>query len=293
MVFGASTLTTADLIRQALAHVRGASRPQINVLGENFASSSDQMVMEHPVAGVHVGQSIEVDLSTYLVAAVSTATQTLTVVAQSVAANHDAGSRVTMRPIYDKARIVTEMNNELADLSTNDLYRVEVVAADISDDIAVPAGALTILDVWSNEPNVLAGTRQLPEAHFRIVETPTGTELRGRGGPDGIRLSFVTFGCGFDTLPLNDETVNVVSVTGLWGQALDLLPLGAAVRMLMGTESQRNIVSHQGESRRAEEVPPGAVSGSLRNLAALRQGRLVAESQRFRQRFGHTKRVGA
>lgn len=292
MVFGTSTLTTADLIRQALTHVRGASRPQINVLAENFSSSQDQMVMEHPVAGVHVGQSIEVGMSVYLVSNVNTATQTLSVVPQSVAANHDSGSRVTMRPTYDKARIVTEMNNELADLSAQDLYRPEIVEA-VDGDITVPDGALSVLDVWSDEPRLAIETRQLPEAHFRIVETPTGPELRGRGGPDGIRLAFVTFGCEFNPLPLTTDTVNVVDTTGLWGQALDLLPIGAALRMLMGTEAQRNIVSHQGETRRAEEVPPGAVTAALRNLAALRQTRLVAEQQRLRQRFGYTKRVGA
>jgi hypothetical protein len=293
MVFGASTLTTADLIRHTLRRVRGASRSQVNLLANAFGVMDTQMVMEYPVVGAQVGQAVEVDLTVYLVTGVNTATQTLDVVPQDEAASHAAGAKVGLRPPYTKQQIIAELNAELADLSANDLYRIEIVEADVDGGIAVPDGALTVLDVWSDEPNLGVTTRQLPESHFRITDTPTGTELRGRGGPDGTRLSFVTFGCEFNTLPDDDDTVNVVTTTGLWGQALDILPLGASMRMLMGTEAMRNIVSHQGETRRAEEVPPGAVSGALRNYAALRQGRVVAEAQRLRQRYTYTKRVGA
>lgn len=288
MVFGTSTLTTADLIRQALAHVRGASRSQVNTLAEDYSSSQETMVMQNPVTGVQVGQAIEVGMTLYLVVGVNTATKTLTVVPQTTAVNHSSGDRVTMRPNYTKQRIVAEMNNELADLSASDLYRIEPVAA-VDGVVTPPVGALVVLDVWSDEPRIPAGTRQLPESYFRIVATPSGTELRG---PD-VRLEFVTFGCEFNSLPDDSETADVSAITGLWGAALDLLPLGAAVRVMLGTESQRNIISHQGETRRAEEVPTGGVTAGMRNLAALRQGRLVAEQQRLRQRFGYTKRVGA
>jgi hypothetical protein len=193
-----------------------------------------------------------------------------------------------MRPTYDKQRIIAEMNNELADLSAHDLYRVVVVDADVDGVVAPPADVLVVLDVWSDEPRVNGGTRQLPESAFRIVETPTGTELRGWD----VKLQFATFGCSFNTLSLIDDSVNVATTTGLWGQALDLLPLGTASRLLIGTESQRNIIAHQGETRRASEVPPGAVTTAMRSLAVSRQLRLVAEQQRLRQRFGYTKRVG-
>lgn len=292
MVFGSSTLTTADLIRQTLTYVRGSARSPINVLAQNFAASQDQMVMENPVSGIQIGQAIEVDLSVYLVAGVNTATQTLTVVPQATADDHNAGARVTMRPAYDKLRVITEMNNELSDLSANDLYRPVVVEPDVDDVVAVPDGALVVLDVWTDEPSLrFVTSRQFPESAYRIVETPTGPELRGPATT--IKLSFVTFGCEFIPLPLTDDTVNVTTTTGLWGSALDILSLGAAVRLLAGTEAQRNIVTHQGDTRRANEVPSGAVSSTLRNLAALRQGRLVGEAQRLRGRFGYTKRVGA
>jgi hypothetical protein len=293
MVFGTSTTTTADLVRQTRSHVRGAVRSVTNVLAADFTVGQTQMVMQFPVTGVQVGQALEVGVRSYVVTAVNTATQTLGVLPLTTSLNHLTGARVVMRPQHSTLQIIDAMNAELSDLSAMDLYRVVPVAADSEGDIAVPAGALTVLDVWSDEPNLGVATRQLPESHFRITDTPTGIELRGRGGPDGTRLSFVTFGCSFGWLPLSDDTAVVTDETGLWGEALDILPLGAAVRLLLGTEAQRNVIHTQGETRRAEEVPPGAVSGALRNLAAIKQSRLVSESQRLRQRYTYTKRVGA
>lgn len=292
MLFGTSSQTTADLIRQTLNHVQGSVRSASNRLANAFTPMATDMVMEFPVSGVQISQTIEVDLTVYQVTSVNTATQTLGVVPIDEATDHDAGATVRLRPAYTKKRIIDEFNAELNDLSTQDLYRVVTVEADaVTGHVAVPDGAVNVLDVWSSEPRLaFVETRQFPEALYRIVETPTGPELRGPA--TAIHLDFVIFGCSFNELPTDDDTVNVVETTGLWGQALDLLPLGVGMRMLMGTESQRNTVSGQGNTRRAEEVPPGAVTASMRSLASLRQQRLVSEQMRLRQRFGYTKRVG-
>lgn len=291
MVFGTSNLTTADLIRQTLGHVQGSVRSPANRLADAFTSMQTNMVFSSPVSGVQIGQAIEVGLTLYQVTDVDTATKTLGVVPVDEATDHDAGAVVRMRPAYTKKRIIDEFNAELSDLSTQDLYRVVTIETDNDGVTAVPAGAVTVLDVWTNEPSLAyVASRQFPEALYQIVDTPDGLELRGPA--TSINPDFVVFGCAFNELPLDDDTVDVVDTTGLWGQALDLLPLGVAVRLLMGTESQRNSITGQGNSRRADEVPPAAVTGSMRSLASLRQQRLVAEQGRLRQRFGYTKRVG-
>lgn len=287
MVFGTSNVTTADLIDETRGLLRGDLRSQANSLADNFSPMQTEMVFTFPVTGIQVGQVIEVDLNLYQVADVNTATRTLGIVPVKTAGTHASGTRVTMRPTYSKQRIITELNNELADLSTHGIYRIVTVEGDDDGVIAPPDGALTVLDIWSRESDVLGDTRRVPEARFDLVDTPGGIELRGPGEVD-----FAVFGCRLVTLSNTTDDENVADVTGIPATALDIPPYGAAMRLLASAESRRNITDTQGDTRRAEEVPPGAISGALRNLAALRQSRVVSESQRIRQRYGYTKRVG-
>lgn len=287
MVFGTSNVTTADLIDETRGLLRGDLRSQVNTLADPFTSMQTEMVLNFPVTGVQVGQVIEVDLTLYQVADVNTAEKVLGVVPVKTSSNHAAGAKATMRPTYSKQRIIVELNNELADLSTQGIYRIETVEGDDDGVIAPPTGALTVLDIWSREDDVLGETRRIPEARFDLVDTPSGIELRGPG-----QVDFAVFGCQLTTLSDATDTENVVDVTGIPATALDIPAYGAAMRLLASAEARRNVTDTQGDTRRAEEVPPGAISGALRNLAALRQSRVVAESQRIRQRYGYTKRVG-
>ena len=63
--------------------------------------------------------------------------------------------------------------------------------------------------------------------------------------------------------------------------AYDLPPLGAALNLMSTTPIRREFLDAQGSSRRAEEVPPGAISASMRDLRARRSRRIESEASRI------------
>lgn len=287
-MFGTSTVMTSDSVRQVREHAQGGNRGQLNVLAEAFTPLQTQIVLTHPISGIQVGQSVEIEWVSYLVTQVDTATRSLGVVSEvpGTAGTHAVGARVFMRPRYTTRRIITELNNDLAELSAQGLVKISAHEADAEGVVVLPDNIIKILDVWSREPGDV-DSRQLPETAYRIVDGPTGVELRGPKG-----LDFIVAGTTLTPLP-TDTDVNIASWTGLQATAVDIPPYGAAMSLLAGTESQRNIINAQGETRRAEEVPPGAVSGAVALLGALRQERIVSEVQRLQRRYGFTRHVGA
>tara|TARA_Y100000401_G_C8287719_1_gene206972 strand:+ start:135 stop:668 length:534 start_codon:yes stop_codon:yes gene_type:complete len=82
-------------------------------------------------------------------------------------------------------------------------------------------------------------------------------------------------------LTLLTSTASTKASTGLLDTSYDLPPLGAAVALLVSTPVRREFIDAQGSSRRAEEVPPGAISASIRDLSARRDNRIAAEAQRL------------
>lgn len=283
MVFGESTQTTSDWVRETRSYTQGSSKEQANVLDADFNPGDEQMVMKFPVDGTQVGQTLEVGWLLYQVVDVDTSSRTLSVVPEIEDAEHLTGERVRMRPNYSTRRVIEQLNNDLRDLSAQNIYRLETVEA-IDGAADVPLGALVVLDAWSKEPGL--NSRQLPSAFYQLADTPEGKQLRGPA-----TLEYVTYGCIFNPLPF-DEDVVITDHTGLWASALDIPPMGAAITLLSGSESQRNIITHQGDTRRAGEVPPGSITGALQTLAALRSRRIVAEGQRLTGRYGHTIDVG-
>lgn len=77
---------------------------------------------------------------------------------------------------------------------------------------------------------------------------------------------------------------DVTTTTGLRESAHDILPLGAAWRLVAPAEVERNQTFRQGDSRRAEEVPPGAKMRSTLGIQQIRQTR-IAEEMRNQQRL--------
>lgn len=283
--FVPSDKTTSDLVRAVRSHAQGGARHGVNALENPFDNDTPELVVQFPISGLQPGMNLEIDWVEYSLLDASPSTKTLTVMPMDDDAPHvvhAAGARITLKPRYTTRRIIEELNNELDQMSGEGLYRVVSVAANSDGSLTLPDGALVVLDAWSNEEF----QRQLPSGFYEITESATGPQLLGPN-----TLSRATIGCTFNYLP-PWENVPVADTTGMVPTSLDIPPLGAAIRLLMGTESQRNIIDHQGETRRAGEVPTGGPTQSLQNLAAMRQTRLVSEMARLAQRYGYKQHVG-
>ena len=61
--------------------------------------------------------------------------------------------------------------------------------------------------------------------------------------------------------------------------------VGAQIRLMAGREVKRNFTESQGDTRRAEEVPAGAVGNSITNLLRLRRDRIQAEAARLARQY--------
>jgi hypothetical protein len=60
---------------------------------------------------------------------------------------------------------------------------------------------------------------------------------------------------------------------------------GIILRMMNGREIKRNFIEAQGDTRRSDEVPPGAVRDSTTTLARLRRERIIAEAARLKAQY--------
>jgi hypothetical protein len=61
--------------------------------------------------------------------------------------------------------------------------------------------------------------------------------------------------------------------------------------MMASREIRRNFTEAQGDTRRAEEVPPGAVRDSISNILRLRRDRILAEKAKLTRQYPLVIRV--
>jgi hypothetical protein len=275
-----STLRTSDLVRTTRRYLQGAQRDLLNELDGAITAGNDTFTLRYPPTGLQAGSSLEVGWVEYLVTSVTTSGNTVTVMPaiEGTAASHADGARVLIKPRHPTRAVIEELNFDLRALSARGIFKLRAVDAS-TGAVTVPDDAQVLLDVWNTD-----GTR-LPNSIFRIGDNPTPgqsfnlTDTRFTG-----TLDFAVFGC-----PLSDLSYTTdadVSVTGLVSTAEDIPPMGAAIRLLAAAEAQRNLIDIQGDTRRAVEVPPGGITTALRNLAALRERRLVEEGLRYTARYG-------
>jgi hypothetical protein len=82
-----------------------------------------------------------------------------------------------------------------------------------------------------------------------------------------------------------DDGDNVVTEWGVPRTALDIIPFGAAVRLLMGREAVRTEADALMESRVAEQIPPQYLTQTAVAFQRLRDRRLDQEAMRLRGRY--------
>ena len=268
-----SNLMTSDLIRTTRHHCQGNSRQPINTLANAKDDLSNDAVLSYPLTGISIGSTLEIGWVLYQVTDMNAGTKTVTILPEVVgsAVDHAAGERVTLRPRYPARRVIEELNNDLMDLTTQGIYKMRVVEP-VAGEVEVPDDAVRILQFRDEDD------RAYPSSQRRLSDLPAE--------PDTIEWhsGYIVFGCTFSEFSYTTDMD--VSYTGLVNTVEDLPPLGAAIRLLAGMETQRNLFDTQGDTRRPDEVPPGSMSGSMRNLAAIRQGRINGEHARYLQRYG-------
>jgi hypothetical protein len=212
---------------------------------------------------------------------------------------HAQDSIVRMSPKFPTHRIIEAINDDLRDLSAPDSGLFQMLSTNFTYKGAVdgynmlaPDGVTKLtneevqsiymvtfadLGIAATEPDVISW-RLKRNRNTATFSSGLALILYGVAVPG--RLITVNYKSPFKPISNTPATFDLADV-GLPTTAYDLVPLGAAMALMTTTPIRREFLDAQGSSRRAEEVPPGAISASFRDLMGRRQARLSAEAARL------------
>ena len=208
----------------------------------------------------------------------------------SLAASHDAGSIVTVNPRFPRGHVLLALNSELQDLSSpmNGLFQMRT--ADLSYNGS--DRMIDMTDVTSISELYDVRYRYLNDDYPIVRDVRFLRDMPTSDFPSGNVLAFdagvragtvrVLYKSPFGSFPTEDSTT---LSAGIGAELEDLLVLGAQIRLMAGREIKRNFNEAQGDTRRSEEVPPGATINSMIGLQRLRRERILAESARLQRQY--------
>lgn len=292
--------TASALLNRVSRQLLSGTVEERNKLSASIDSDDTTLVTTYDLAGLRSGTVFEIDSELFYVWEATTGSKTLIVergYLGTTAASHSSGAVITLNPRFPKAQMLDALNQEIDDLSSpaNGLFRV--VATNItyngSDRQINITGATNIIDLIDVRLRYLSDDfpvirkirlgRDLPTADFAsgyalvFDEATMAGTLRVRYKAPFTRVSVIS-----DDI----QSVTYIPVT-----MEDILEYGVMARMLSPREVKRNFIESQGDTRRSDEVPPGAMRDSFSNILRLRRDRIVAEAARLARQYPLTIRA--
>ena len=253
-------------------------------------ASTTTVTFQYDLSGMRPGGVIQIDSELMYVWEISAGSKSVTVERGwngTTAAAHAASSIATVDPKFPRAQILEAMNAELDDLASpmNGLFQIKILELNYNGtDLMVNLPTTDkIIDLISVSLRYISTDyikvrrcrliRDLPNDDFN-----TGYAIRFDEQVRAGRM-IIVYKSPFTNI--TTETQNIQNVAGLPTSCEDILILGSQIRLVGPREIKRNFTESQGETRRADEVPSGAVGGSITNLLRLRRDRITAEASRI------------
>lgn len=282
--------TAAALITRTQRQLLSGVVEERNKLASSLTTTATTTTFSFELKAIREGAIIEVDSELLYVWEVNVANKTATVERGwngTTAATHTSGTICTVNPRFPRNQILEAFNDDLADLASpaNGLYRIKSV--DVSYN-----GTDPMINLPSTNDVI-----ELMEVRLRytaddypmIRRTSIVRNLPTTDFPSGVALKFaeatrsgtlrITYKAPFNKI--NQEADNLQTICGFPLSAEDILIMGAQIRLMTPREMKRNFTESQGDTRRANEVPPGAVAASINNLVRLRRDRVMAEATKL------------
>jgi len=292
--------TAGALLDRVSRQLLSGTVEERNKLASSVDSDDTSFVMSYDLAGLRAGTIFEVDSELIYVWEATSGSKTVTVergYGGTTAASHSAGAIVVLNPRFPKSQMLEALNQDLDDLSSplNGLFRVVSVNVDYNgaDRQINLTGATSIIDLLDVRLRYLATDypvirkvrlqRDLPTSDFAsgfalvFDESVMAGTLRVRYKAPFVRVSTIS-----DSL----QSVANIPVT-----MEDILEMGVMSRMLSTREVKRNFIESQGDTRRSDEVPPGAMRDSFSNILRLRRDRIIAEAAKLARQYPLTIRA--
>jgi hypothetical protein len=209
----------------------------------------------------------------------------------TTAASHTADEIITVSPRFPRAQVLEAVNDEIRDLSSplNGLFQVKTLDIDYngSDTMINLTNVTEIIDLLSVSVRYMVDDYPVARKVRLVRDVPTddfasGYALRFDQGVFPGRLRIV-YKAPYVTASTESSDINTTG--GIQDTVTDIVAIGAQLRLMSPREIKRNFTESQGDTRRAAEVPAGAVGGSTTNLQRLRRDRIQAEAARLKRSY--------
>ena len=285
--------TAGQLIDRVVGGLLAGTVEERNKVASPIGTSDTTLTMLYPLGGLRDGTVFELNGEQMYVWSSNSSSKTLTVERGfngTTAVSHDANDIATVSPRFPRSQVLNELNSDLSDLSSpmNGLFQVKTVdlAYNGSDRMLNVTGATDMIDLFDVRYRYLNDDYPVLREVRLLRDMPTGDFASGfalaldqftRAGT--LR---VIYKAAYGTFSSESSTVADVGASAYID---DLLVLGAQMRLMAGREVKRNFTESQGDTRRPEEVPSGAVSNSMIQLQRLRRDRIQAEAARLNRQY--------
>ena len=285
--------TAGQLIDRVNSELLAGTVEERNKLAASTDSSQTDIEMTYSLGSLRENAVFQIGTELMYVWEVNTTSKTATVdrgYGGTTAAAHTIGDIVTVSPRFPRHQILNGLNADLADLSSpmNGLFQMKTVDVSYngSDRMVNLTGVTEIIDLYDVRYRYLNDDYPIVRNVRLLRDMPVSDFASGfvlafdapvRAG--SVRVLYKAPYTAFAT------EADTVADAGATASLDDLLILGAQIRVMAGREVKRNFTESQGDTRRAEEVPAGAVGGSILNLQRLRRDRIQAEAARLNRQY--------
>ena len=291
--------TMKDLVADTRRTVYGSMADQLNFLSAEAPMGAAELFMTMELGAIQPGMVLSSDLNVYYVIGVEPIPKRVLVYPNYDNSPNDplpVGSPVMIRPRVTDWHLFTVLCDVIRQMSsrTNGLYQTGSWTSTQnmtwqSYPIPPEAQDLTGINrVYSREYG--AGWDRWVEVNPVSVKWQPGLkEVRLTNYEGWNREVRFEYRKPF-TIP-QTLTDDLVTDVGLSDTMVDIPPLGAAVSLLRTTESRRQNIHNQGDTRRAGEVAGGGNSSAARELERDFKGRIDDEYIRLTNSNPWTKAI--
>jgi len=208
----------------------------------------------------------------------------------TTAVSHGSGAIITVSPKFPRWQVLQALNDELADLSSpmNGLFQMKTldISYNGSDRQIDLPGVTSLIDLYDVRWRYTSDDHPVVRNYRLMRDMPTSDFPSGYVLTlDEPVMSSVIRVIYKDAYDVFTSEATALSSTGASSTLADLLVLGAQIRLLASREVKRNFIESQGDTRRSDEVPAGAMNASVTNLLRLRRDRIIAEASRLNRQY--------
>lgn len=285
--------TAGQLIDRVAGELLAGTVEERNKLATGVDASATTLTFTYPLSGLREGSMFEIGSEQFYVWTTNSSAKSAVVERGfngTTATSHSAEAITTINPRFPRSRVLQQLNADLADLSSplNGLFQVKTVdiAYNGSDRMVNITGATDIQNLIDVRYRYLSDDYPIIRDVRLLSDMPTSDFA------SGFALAFdsyvrsgtirVVYRAPYGSFSAESDTVADVGGSDYLD---DVLALGTQMRLMAGREVKRNFTESQGDTRRAEEVPSGAVANSMLQLQRLRRDRVMAEAARLNRQY--------